>query len=234
MSLSVRHRQQELMDDPDLDDQLHHQALAGLRRINTISGTVGTIWKPIEQLAHKRAGTIRILDVACGGGDTAIALARRAQRARLPMQVAGCDLSSTAISYATNNAESQGVDVRFFQADALGNNLPTGYDVIYCSLFLHHLDDEDVVRLFRSMKTAAGQLVLASDLRRSRLGYVLAWAGTRLLTRSRICHVDGPLSVEGAFTPREILALAARAGLDHPQLTRHWPQRFLLRWPRHV
>lgn len=232
MSLAVRNRQPELMDDPELDHELHRRALIGLRRVNAVSGTVATIWKPIQQTAVDSGGPIRVLDVACGGGDNAIDLARRAKRSGLPIRVSGCDLSLTALEIARDNARDCKVDVDFFQTDVLSDSLPGEFDVICCSLFLHHLDDDDVVRLLAGMKAAAKKMILASDLIRSRLGYVLAWTGTRLLTRSRICHTDGPLSVEGAFTTDEILALAARAGLDGVSLTRHWPQRYLLRWTR--
>ena len=37
MSLAQRHREPELMDDPNLDPALHHQALVGLRRVHSIS-----------------------------------------------------------------------------------------------------------------------------------------------------------------------------------------------------
>ncbi|MCA9021331.1 MAG: hypothetical protein KDA74_14375, partial [Planctomycetaceae bacterium] len=60
----------------------------------------------------------------------------------------------------------------------------------------------------------------------------LAWTACRLLTRSPVVHTDGPLSVAGAFTVNEIKELAGQAGLDGFQITRHWPQRWLLKWSR--
>src|SRR5947208_702478 len=86
--------------------------------------------------------------------------------------------------------------------------------------------------LWPSLLELARWLVLVNDLERGPLGWMLAWLGTRLLSRSRIVHVDGPLSVEGAFTCAEVRALARRAGLDGATLTRRWPCRFLLAWRR--
>ena len=94
------------------------------------------------------------------------------------------------------------------------------------------LDEPEAVLLLRRMKQMARCLVLVNDLERGPLGWMLAWLGTRLLSRSRIVHVDGPLSVEGAFTCAEVRALARRAGLDGATLTRRWPCRFLLAWRR--
>ena len=80
------------------------------------------------------------------------------------------------------------------------------------------------------MKELASQRVLINDLRRTRAGYVLAWLGCRLLTRSPIVHVDGPLSVRAAFSLDEVRQLAEECGLSGATLTTHWPQRFLLDW----
>jgi hypothetical protein len=61
---------------------------------------------------------------------------------------------------------------------------------------------------------------------------LLACAGTRLLSRSPVVHVDGPRSVAAAFTPAEALDLAQRAGLTGATVVRRWPCRFLLTWRR--
>lgn len=231
--LAVRDRQPELMDDPDLDAASHHQALAGLRRVHAISGTAGTLWKSIRRLASEDSSSpLRVLDVACGGGDLTVALAKRAQRAGLRIQFSGCDVSQTALDYACAAAEARQTEVDFFHANVLADPLPKDFDVVCCSLFLHHLDEEDGVRLLKAMKRAAGRAVLISDLNRSVAGYVLTWCGLRLLTRSKICHVDGPLSVRAAFTPDEAKSLARRAELAGVVVTRHWPQRYLLTWNR--
>lgn len=222
------------MDQPGLDLAAHARALRGLGRINRWSRSDSILWPTIARLAREagRAATptpIRLLDLACGGGDLPIGLARRAARAGLDIRVEGCDISAQAVEYARRQAEARGVAVRFFRLDALNDALPADYyDVVSCSLFLHHLEAEDAVALLRRMATAARRLVLVNDLIRSRRGYLLAWVGCRLLSRSPIVHEDGPVSVAGAFTPVEVLELAGRAGLGHATLTKRWPQRFLL------
>jgi hypothetical protein len=59
-----------------------------------------------------------------------------------------------------------------------------------------------------------------------------AQLGSRVLTTSHVVHVDGPRSVEGAFTRAEALALAERAGLNGARVSRRWPFRWLLTWRR--
>ena len=67
-------------------------------------------------------------------------------------------------------------------------------------------------------------------LRRNRVGYLMAWFGCRLLTRSPIVRVDGPLSVAAAFTFDEARSLATRAGLAGAAVSGYFPERFLLVW----
>ncbi|MFM9962907.1 MAG: methyltransferase domain-containing protein [Planctomycetaceae bacterium] len=232
--LTDRHREAELMDEPSLDVSQHARALAGLRRVNWWSRSAAIVWPDLQRLAAEYSSErpLRLLDVACGGGDVTATIARWARRAGLPIRVSGCDISPTALEIARRQADSMGESIAFFPHDVLRHPLPAEFDVVICSLFLHHLEEPDAVRVLRSMADAASRAVLVNDLVRSRRGYLLAMLGTRLLSRSRIVHVDGPLSVAGAFTPREALRLGESAGLLRATMSRHWPQRFLLSWRR--
>lgn len=229
MTLRERDRQEEWMDQPDLDASLHAEALRGLARVNRISGSVGSIWKPIEKLGKQITDRpLRVLDVACGGGDVAIGLKRKADQNGLDLEVTGCDISPTACRHAAERAESLGVDVSFIQCDAIGGRLPTGFDAVYCSLFVHHLEGEQIVQLLRSMGDASCGQVIVNDLVRSSFGYLIAKWGIRLLTSSRVCHVDAPLSVKAALTVDEILGYVQAAGLDLLSIRKVFPERFVL------
>jgi hypothetical protein len=226
--LHERLLQPELMDEPDMAGQRHVDALRGLERINVWSGSAGILWPTLVQLARSNAEAIRILDVATGGGDLPIRLWHCAKRVGLQMEIEGMDRSASAIEHARRSAAARKADVRFFVGDALGEELPRGYDAIMCSLFLHHRSRDDAVLLLHRMGEAALRAVLVNDLRRSVVGLLLAYGGTRLLSRSRVVHVDGPLSVRAAFTVAEARSLAVDAGLKDIVIVRRWPCRFLL------
>jgi 2-polyprenyl-3-methyl-5-hydroxy-6-metoxy-1,4-benzoquinol methylase len=231
--LGERHRRAEVMDDPGLDPAEHARALRGLGRINWFSRSAAILWPRIARLASAEAGRpIRVLDLASGGGDVPIALARRAASAGLKVEVEGSDASAEAVRFATKQAETNRASVPFRVLDALREPIPEGFDVLSCSLFLHHLDRPEAARLLRSMAGAAGRLVLVNDLARTRAGYLLAWFGCRVLSRSPVVHHDGPVSVAAAFTPAEALELARESGLDGATVARRWPERFLLAWSR--
>jgi 2-polyprenyl-3-methyl-5-hydroxy-6-metoxy-1,4-benzoquinol methylase len=226
--LRKRERITERMDDPAIDPVEHRRALAGLARINRVSNSAGVLWPSIHGLAVRLGRPIRLLDVATGSGDVAEALAVRARKAGIALEVAACDVSTTAIEEARRTHPG----VKFFNHDALHAALPKGYDAVCCSLFLHHLSIDEGVALLVNMENAARHLVLVNDLARSRFSYVGVWLACRLLTRSSIVRFDGPASVRSAFTAEEALALARHAGLEGARAESKFPARFLLSWER--
>ena len=231
-ALNNRDRQPEVMDQPGLDPKEHAKALMGLRRINAISRCSAGLFRPIEALAITQpAKPLRVLELACGGGDTAIDLALMAKRKGLALDIHACDLNPEAVAIAQTNAVRRQAALTVFTADALAK--PTdhnSFDVVYCTLFAHHLDELDAVRLLEVMALRSRKLVLVDDLIRSRLGFALAWIGTRLLSRSWVVHTDGPLSVRAALQPDEMKSIAMQAGLNDAQIKRSWPERYLLSW----
>ena len=234
--LRARHREPELMDAPDLNPARHVQALRALARVNRVSGVAARVWRESLHLRRERRDRgrdqpLRLLDVACGGGDVMVDVARRARSAGVPLEIHGCDLSPVALEHARREAERWGVAADFLARDVLAEGLPGGYDLVCSSLFHHHLSHEDAVDLLRDM-AAAGHWVLVQDLLRGTMGYVLAWSGLRLLSRSEVARVDGPRSVRAAFTLPEVRAMAAEAGLVGAVIRRGWPERFILRWRR--
>lgn len=229
--LEARRLQDEWMDQADLDRRLHEGALRGLARLNWASNSGQILWRPIRQLLSNTAERpLTVLDIASGGGDVTIDLWRRATAAGEQLQITGCDISPTAVEHARQAAKKTGAAVEFVERDILADPPEKSYDIVVCSLFLHHLTREKAVTLLKTMQQTTRQLLLVNDLHRSLAGYVLAVAACRLLTRSPVVHVDGPRSVEGAFTKAELRELAHEAGLRDATVSRRWPSRMLLQW----
>jgi 2-polyprenyl-3-methyl-5-hydroxy-6-metoxy-1,4-benzoquinol methylase len=212
----------ELMDDPALPAAEHQAALAALARINRLSAVARSLWPLLEAEAPAR-----VLELGSGSGDIALALARRAARSGVELELCGSDLSERAVARAKAAAGRSGLPVEFIRLDALAMALPE-HDVLICTLLLHHFDEDDASRLLTTMGRAARKLVIVSDLDRSLPGLALAWLGTRLLSRSRVAQIDGSRSVRAAFRPGEALQLARDAGLPSPRVARVWPCRWLL------
>jgi 2-polyprenyl-3-methyl-5-hydroxy-6-metoxy-1,4-benzoquinol methylase len=220
------------MDDPGLPEGDHVAALRGLARLNRAAFAHRIAWPSIQRVAASAARdgrTAVVLDAACGSADAAVALAARAQRAGLRIRWRACDISPRALEVAGRAARSAGVALETCTADAVAGTLPAGNDLVTCSLFLHHLDRDDAVRALAAMRAAAASGAVV-DLDRTAAGLALAWAASRLLTRSPVVHLDATASVRAAWTPEEALAMARDAGIERPRVDRAWPQRWLLRW----
>ena len=168
---------------------------------------------------------MRVLDLACGSGDIVRALARRARRQGIVLDIAGCDVSPRAVQVARAGGSAE-----FFVSDVLGDGFPGGYDVYLSSLFMHHLRDDNAVELLRRMAT--GRAFLLSDLRRTRIGYLLARCGTPFITRSPVVRNDAPVSVHNAYSIPEAGELLSRAGVVGARIDKQWPQRYLISWGR--
>jgi len=239
----------ERMDDPHLDHDEHQRALAGLRRINRLCGTGRQLAKSIHTAFDRnRWGEISILDLGCGSGDVALDLTVRLQQ-KHRVCTTGWDMSPIAIEAANrsllaHHLQSQLVQtVTFEQRNALvetnalqeSKNPQTEtpskrFDVVYCTLFMHHFANEQSVELLRAMKRLSKGIVIVDDLKRTHLGWWLAKIGCHLLSRSPVVHFDGPQSVRAAYTVHELLRAADEAGLKDAEVKHHWPERFLCTW----
>jgi 2-polyprenyl-3-methyl-5-hydroxy-6-metoxy-1,4-benzoquinol methylase len=220
----------EVMDDASLEEGRHRHALRGLSRLNRLGGSARIVWPSIAALARRETRPLRILDLACGGGDVPLGLWRRARRSGIDVDIHGLDISPRAVRFAQEQAEQAGAPLEFSVGDVLDEPLPTGFDAVMCSLFLHHMKEDEAVLLLTKMRQAARRIVLVNDLLRSDRGVWLVYLASRLVTSSAVVHVDAPRSVRAAFTEDEIRGLARRARMHGAEVSRRWPVRLLLRW----
>lgn len=226
--LSQREFRPELMDQIDILRGDHVRALQGLYRLNIVSGASRQLWRQIAAFCGVLpGGRLRVLDVACGGGDVAISIWRLARQQGIAVDIVGLDRSPTACEQAFHRCRAAGSAIKLVCTDAIQSPLPSGFDVVMSSLFLHHLSRPDAVTLLARMGDA-GRLLVVSDLRRSPVGYVVAHAACRLVTRSPIVRYDGPQSVANAFSVSEAATLCDEAGLSGAIVRRAWPWRLMI------
>ncbi|MEM6366020.1 MAG: methyltransferase domain-containing protein [Planctomycetota bacterium] len=216
------------MDAPDLDPIAHRAALKGLRRLNTISGVSLVLFPQLLHFARQQPNRpLKILDVASGSADLPIAWIKRARRRGLEFQITALDRSETALKAAAESASASGITLGTIKRDCLNDGLPTGFDVVTCNLFMHHLTDDQVVSLIHEMWRVSQRHLLICDLERSRFNAALVGLASRLVTRSPIVHFDAIASVRGAYTRHEFAALIHRAlGFSIP-VRRSLPCRFV-------
>ncbi|MHB9131066.1 MAG: class I SAM-dependent methyltransferase [Armatimonadota bacterium] len=171
------------------------------------------LWKWVADMAVQGRTQARVLDVGSGAGQLSTLLAQRPEVAH----AIGIDLSAPMVEQARSTAEAHGVDATFLQVDAAEMPFADGeFDVVVSTLSLHHWHDPlAVLREIHRVLAPGGNLVIV-DLRRDASPFILGMATvfSRLLLPKPVRELGEPLaSFHAAFTPRELVALAARTEL---------------------
>lgn len=222
-----RRRTEEWMDHPTARPEELRRSLRFLRRINALLGyTRGTLdhletfaraWKPGQR--------IRILDLASGSADVPRAILRWADRRHHDIHIVAVDRHPFTVHLAA--AGHSDPRLQFVQADALHCPFADqSFDYVLTSLFLHHLDEAQIVQVLRTMDRLACRGIIVADLLRSRRAHAWVWLFT-LLANPMARH-DARASVAQAFTRDEILALRESAGIPYARYHRHFAHRFTL------
>jgi len=215
------------MDDPALPPADHDRALAGLARLNALSRASAPVARALKRTNLPREP--HILDVATGSGDVALALARSLSRAGLAPRFTLADLSDHALARAAKRFRRAKIDATTITLDATTDDLPRA-DAVICTLFLHHLTEDDARALLANAARAATRVLAVADLRRSRPGSILARTVPRLVTRSPVVHTDAAKSADAALTREELAEIAKSAGLAGFTISSAFPSRMLLTW----
>lgn len=222
--LKYRDETPEIMDDFSLPAELVDPVLAGLDKMNLLFGDHRDMISALKNF--DLAGTVHISDWGCGGGESLRAIGRWAESRGLDVQLTGIDAAATAIEYARNQSSSFN-NIRFIQGDVLDRAICNHQtDIIICSLFTHHFDDNQLVELFRNMHNCARLGIIITDLHRHWVLYYAVKLITRLFTSNPMARNDGPLSVKKAFKRKELLAALETAQINNFKLTWMWPFRW--------
>ena len=208
MSIAARVILPELLDDAA--DREAAPSLADLVRINRYLGGYRTLRWMLTRIVRP-ADSFSLLDVGAASGDMGARIAAWYPGARV-----------TAFDYRANHLAAARC------AKIVGDAFllpfaPKSFDFVFCSLFLHHFQNEAIVQLLTEFGKIARRAVLAIDLERGPLAYHFVPATQWLFGWDRITMHDAPISVGAGFSRRELLNLAAAAGLTNPQVRVHRP-----------
>jgi len=221
--------EEELLDAGEGTDDDVAGSLIDLRRINRFLGGRKVIMHAIETCL-KRTGPERIslLDIGTGSADLPLAIAGNCRERGIETFVAAVDLSERNLRIARTRL-GVGPEIHLVRANSL--DLPfaeRSFDFVTASLFLHHFQDEDVVKLLADFGRIARQAVIINDLIRNLVPYYFTRIAGPLLAKSFLTRNDGPVSVLRGFTVSEMNELADRAGLKKRELKRVFPYRLSL------
>ena len=218
-----RREAEELLDRAGHDPAELSANLWDIRTVNRFAGGVATVLRHLPGLLSDipRGRPVEILDLATGGGDIPLSLVAWANRQGRPLHLTVTDRSPQILAEARRTLA--GVPgVTFAVCDARTVPMPAhSFDIVLCSLSLHHFAPEDAVQVLREMDRLSRTGFILNDIRRSLAGYIAAWGASRVATRNRLTRHDMPLSVLRAYTPDELRALLRQAGMPDATVTTH-------------
>jgi ubiquinone/menaquinone biosynthesis C-methylase UbiE len=187
----------------------------------------------VEELLDSDAGTpaevagsikdLRMFNSLFGGVHTMAALLRRVAQQRGLKQVSWLDVAGSEGYVATQTQRSlarSGISSQPLILDRapthLGNTHPAvcgdalalpfrdnSFDAVGCSLFMHHLEPDQIVQFAREGLRVARHAFLVHDLERHPLHLALSYLGMPLY-RSRITRHDAVASINRAYTVKEV------------------------------
>ena len=222
-----RSTQLEIMDDPSISAEELRLTLKELAVINRLLGGHSATLQALNMLNWPKGKPLHIIDCACGGGDTIAAMAAWAKAKGVDARFTGVDLNQHCVDFALQ--EQAHLPAVFLQADVLQlPNYNLNGDVVTAALFLHHLYDANLRQIIQAMYATAGTALIINDLHRHPFAYYsIKWL-TRLLSRSRLIKNDAPLSVNRAFSKKDLLNILLDAGIPRHQIHITWVWAF--RW----
>jgi SAM-dependent methyltransferase len=198
--------------------------LKGLDILNRFSGGNRAIISALHRLPIQNNWLIA--DWGCGGGGMLRAIAKWATGRGFKIQLNGLDATPAAIAYAAGSS-SAFKNITFSQADVLNQEpVENGADIVYSSLFSHHFDDGDWVKLVNHMLLSSRHAVIITDLHRHWLSYYGVVVISALVTRNKMAQNDGPLSVRRSFKKSELIALLKKSNAVHYRIRWRWAFRW--------
>lgn len=216
----------EIMDDFDLPPAQIDPVLEGLGKMNAWFGGHKSIIHTLRNFPVR--DNYSITDWGCGGGDVLIAIAKWGANQKYRLKLKGIDAAPAALRFAREQSWSFS-NISYTQADVIEDTHQLNKtDVIVCSLFTHHFNDEQWVTLVKNMQASARKGIIITDLHRHPVLYYAVMLITHVFTRNKMARNDGPLSVRRGFKRHELLALLQKAQINNFKLTWRWPFRWEL------
>jgi ubiquinone/menaquinone biosynthesis C-methylase UbiE len=219
----------EILDSDACSPREAQAVLAAIGRVNRWFGGVATTQKMVSRVIQA-AGVNRLsmLEVAAGSGELPEIVRHKLARRGIQLDVTLLDMAHCHLpggEYAIGNNAKHNPRV---VGDALRLPFKDGaFDVVSCSLFVHHLRPQQVQQFVPEALRVCRRAVLMNDLVRHPLHLAAAFAGFPIML-NRVAWLDGLTSVRRAYVPKEIKTMLASDVLKTParlEISRHFLYR---------
>lgn len=200
----------ERCDDETLAKPERQAILECVTWLNEELGFYDTFLVLAETDLAPRTGPVRVLELAAGRGELALALKDRFGDA---VDVVATDLSADYLELGCASAVERGLEVAFMERDALDLHdvADDAFDVVVCTQSLHHFSPGQVARLLAEASRVASRAVWLVDGERTLVGAAALGGAVALHTGSWNAVHDTVVSLRKMYTEEELGLLASLA-----------------------
>lgn len=226
---SVRTDAAEIMDDFELRGEELRKTLNDLNRVNRLLGGDSISIKGIKKLLSDipLQKEITIADVGCGNGGMLRKLAKWGRKKGFNFKLTGIDANPHAIEMGREQSDSF-PEISFYTENVFAPEFKKQhFDVILCTLTLHHFRDEQIINLLKSFYHQANIGIVINDLQRSRIAYRLFQAFCNVFINNEIAREDGLTSILRGFKKDDILTYSRDLPPSEHFISWKWAFRYL-------
>jgi ubiquinone/menaquinone biosynthesis C-methylase UbiE len=200
----------EIMDRPQAVSDNLRIALDNIEKLNRRFGGYDLIHHFLRRWIAP-GQSVSLLDLCTGSGDIPRCIADWSRVQKSIVRIHAIDSQPSTLSIAQAKSVLY-PEITYEAADVLRFTPAEPFDIVVCSLALHHFAFSDALDLLRRIRGFARRGVVVADLARSDFGIVGIYLLTGFLVRHPMNKFDGRLSIRRAFSFRELAAAAAEAG----------------------
>ena len=200
----------EIMDRPQpISDDLRLD-LGNIEILNRLFGSYELIRHFLSRWIA-RDDSVSVLDLGTGSGDIPRRIVDWSREQKAAVRVHAIDFQPSTLSIAKAKSTLY-PEITYEAADMLNFTPAEPFDIVICSLVLHHFAFPDAVSLLQRIRSFACRGVVVADLERTDFGIVGIYLLTSMLIRHPMNKFDARLSIHRAFSFRELAAAAVAAG----------------------
>src|SRR2546423_12874782 len=135
----------ELMDRPQPVSAELESDLENIRELNRWFGSYALISMFLSRWI-KPGARMRIVDLATGSGDIPRLIAEYGRKVGAELRIDALDRQSATLEIAKKLSTNY-PEITFIEGNILEWNAPEPYDLVLCTLALHHFSEADAIRL---------------------------------------------------------------------------------------
>ncbi len=202
----------EMMDRPQPVSAELECDLENLCKLNRFFGSYSLVRHFLRRWF--RAGSeVTVIDLCTGFGDIPRFMVDWCRANDVTVRVTAVDFQPATLELAARRSRLH-PEISFVASDVMNFTQSAPADFVFCSLALHHFEDDRASFLLRRARALATIGVLIADLERSDLGIAGIYFLTRFFYREPMTRYDAHLSIRRAFSYSEMDQIAAKAGWE--------------------